>query len=336
MLGFGRSGLAATPPATGTPTLDHRNLGRSDLTIPPLMVGGNVFGWTADAATSDTLLDALLDAGLTAIDTADIYSAWAPGHSGGESERVIGDWLKRDSSRRAKVVIATKVGGKMGSGDSGLKPDWIAKACDNSLARLGVERIDLYQAHFDDAGTPLADTLGAFARLIEAGKVRAIGCSNYSVERLREALDISAAHNLPRYEGLQPHYNLMERPLYEGPLEDLCVAEDVGVITYFSLAAGFLSGKYRSTADLGKSQRGGGMAKYLNDKGTRVLAAVDAAATELSATAAQVALAWVMARASVTSAIVSATSLDQVSDLVSATRLHLSADHIAALDAASA
>lgn len=316
--------------------MEHRNLGRSGLTIPPLMVGGNVFGWTADAHTSGVVLDALAEAGLVAIDTADLYSAWAPGHSGGESETVIGDWLRAEPARRAKVFIATKVGGKLGSGDGGLSPAWVAKACDNSLQRLGVERIDLYQAHFDDAETPLAETLGAFAKLVEAGKAAAIGCSNYSAARLREALDISAAHGLPRYESVQPEYNLMARPSYEGALEDLCVAEDVGVITYFSLAAGFLTGKYRSDADLSKSPRGGNVAKYLNAKGTAVLTALDGVAAELSATPAQVALAWVMARRSVTAAIASATSLDQVTDLVSATRLGLSAANIEALDAASA
>ncbi len=316
--------------------MDHRKLGRSGLTIPPLMVGGNVFGWTADPKTSAMLLDALADAGLVAIDTADLYSAWAPGHSGGESETVIGDWLRAEPSRRAKAFIATKVGGKLGSGDSGLSPAWIARACENSLRRLGVERIDLYQAHFDDADTPLADTLGAFAKLVEAGKVAAIGCSNYSAARLREALDVSAAHHLPRYESLQPEYNLVARPSYEGALEDLCVAEHVGVITYFSLAAGFLSGKYRGEADLSKSQRGGGVAKYMTAKGTAVLAALDTIAADLEATPAQVALAWVMARPSVTAAIASATSLDQVTDLVSATRLGLSAADMAALDAASA
>ena len=316
--------------------MEHRNLGRSGLTIPPLMVGGNVFGWTADAHTSGVVLDALAEAGLVAIDTADLYSAWAPGHSGGESETVIGDWLRAEPARRAKVFIATKVGGKLGSGDGGLSPAWVAKACDNSLQRLGVERIDLYQAHFDDAETPLAETLGAFAKLVEAGKAAAIGCSNYSAARLREALDISAAHGLPRYESVQPEYNLMARPSYEGALEDLCVAEDVGVITYFSLAAGFLTGKYRSDADLSKSPRGGNVAKYLNAKGTAVLTALDGVAAELSATPAQVALAWVMARPSVTAAIASATSLDQVTDLVSATRLGLSAANIEALDAASA
>ena len=315
--------------------MEHRVFGRSGLAIPPLMVGGNVFGWTADAATSHRLLDALLDAGLSAIDTADMYSAWAPGHVGGESEAVIGGWLSGNPSRRARCVIATKVGAKIPAG-GGLSPAWIARACDDSLRRLGIERIDLYQAHFDDADTPLADTLGAFARLIEAGKVATIGCSNYSATRLREALDLSAEHGLPRYECLQPHYNLMERALYEGAVEDLCVEEDLGVITYFSLAAGFLSGKYRGRDDLSKSPRGGNMDRYFTARGTEVLAALDAVSAARQATPAQVALAWVMARPSVTAAIASATTLDQASDLIAAARLRLSADEIARLNAASA
>lgn len=315
--------------------MEKRNLGRSRIAIPPLMLGGNVFGWTADQSTSFRLLDSLLDAGFNAVDTADVYSVWVPGHQGGESETVIGNWLKRRGGRD-KVVIATKVGSQMGSGEKGLSRDWISREVESSLKRLGTDYIDLYQAHYDDPGTPLEETLRAFAGLIEQGKVRAIGASNYSAARLTEALETSKRLNLPRYESLQPHYNLMERPLFEQELEPLCVAEGIGVIPYFSLAAGFLTGKYRSEVDLGKSLRGGGIKKYLNERGLRVLGALDKVAARHGATPAQVAIAWLIARPSVTAPIASATGIEQLQDLLQGVRLTLDREDIEAIDRASA
>lgn len=315
--------------------MEKRQLGQSDITIPPLVFGGNVFGWSADEATSFRLLDQLAEAGLTAIDTADMYSVWAPGHKGGESETIIGKWLATRGGRD-KLTIMTKVGMEMPDG-KGLSADWIKTSVDRSLKRLQTDVIDLYQAHKDDAETPLAETLSAFADLIRAGKVRAIGASNYSAPRLAEALKVSDAHGLPRYVSLQPHYNLVERPLFEGALEDLCLREKLGVIPYYSLAAGFLTGKYRSEADLGKSAaRGQGAAKYLKGNGPKVLAALDAVAGETGATPAQVALAWLIARPSITAPIASASRPEQMTDLVKAVSLSLSQAQIAALDQASA
>lgn len=313
-----------------------RPLGRSGLMVPPIVFGANVFGWTADRATSFRLLDALADAGFTAIDTADRYSAWVPGHQGGESETVIGEWLAARPGARAGTIIATKVGMEMGSGDKGLSPAWIRRAADASLKRLGTDRIDFYQAHIDDPTVPLADTLGAFQELIAAGKVRAIGASNYTAPRLAEALAVSARHNLPRFEALQPLYNLMERPAFEADLQAVCTANGLGVIPYYALAAGFLSGKYRSEADLGQSPRGGGVKKYLNEKGHRVLAALDAAAAELGATQAQVAVAWMIAKPAITAPIASASRIEQLGPLLKAADLVLPAATMAALDAASA
>ena len=320
--------------------MERRELGRSGIRVPPLVFGGNVLGWTADEAASFRLLDALLEAGLNAIDTADVYSAWAPGHRGGESETVIGNWLqRRGGPRRDKVVIATKVGMPMGSGDKGLSRAWITRAVEDSLKRLRTDHIDLYQAHRDDEGVPLEETLGAFARLIEQGKVRAIGASNYTAPRLREALQTSERLGLPRFEALQPHYNLVERTAYEGELEDLCRAEGLGVITYFALAAGFLTGKYRTEADLAKSPRGERNARqYLADpRGPRVLAALDeVAARHPGATPAQAAIAWLIARPGVTAPIASATNLQQLADLVKAAQLRLDRQDMEALDRASA
>jgi aryl-alcohol dehydrogenase-like predicted oxidoreductase len=315
--------------------LATRSLGRSGISIPPLMFGGNVFGWTADEARSFALLDALLDAGFNAIDTADVYSRWVPGHHGGESETIIGKWL---ASRgvRDRVVIATKVGMDLGAGKAGLSPDWIARAAEDSLRRLQTDYIDLYQAHTDDQGTPLEDTLAAFGRLIESGKVRAIGASNYTAPRLQAALDASERFGLPRYESLQPHYNLVERDIFEDELEPLTVRAGMGVICYFALASGFLTGKYRSPDDLSKSPRGASLAKYLNARGQQVLEALDAAARSYDATPAQVALAWLIARPSITAPIASATSVEQLRDLIAAGRLELDAATIAALDDASA
>jgi aryl-alcohol dehydrogenase-like predicted oxidoreductase len=313
--------------------LDKRKLGRSDIAIAPLALGGNVFGWSADEASSFAVLDTFVGEGLDFIDTADSYSAWVPGNRGGESESIIGRWLKR-SGQRDRVVIATKVA--KWSERKGLSPANIAAAADDSLRRLGVDRIDVYFAHEDDPSVPLEDTLGAFARLIESGKVRAIGASNYSGARLAEALAISAKHGLPRYEVVQPEYNLVSRRSYEADIEPVVRREALGVVCYYALASGFLTGKYRSEADLGKSAaRSGAVAKYLNARGLRVLAALDAIASAKRATAAQVALAWLIARPSITAPIASATSVAQVQDIAAATRLSLSAEEIAELDAAS-
>jgi len=315
-------------------TLTHRTLGRTTIAAPPIVFGGNVFGWTVDEPASFALLDALLDAGLNAIDTADMYSTWVPGHVGGESETIIGNWLKSRGGRD-RVVIATKVGMDLGGGKSGLSKAWIVRAVEDSLRRLQTDYIDLYQAHRDDADTPLEETLAAFAELIAAGKVRAIGASNYSAPRLREALDTSARLGLPRYETLQPHYNLVERAIFEDELEALCVAEGLGVINYYALASGFLTGKYRTQADLGKSPRGQGAGKYLDARGLGILAALDAAAARYAATPAQVALAWTIARPSVTAPIASATNAEQLADLIAAARLELDSDTLADLDRAS-
>jgi aryl-alcohol dehydrogenase-like predicted oxidoreductase len=313
-----------------------RPLGRSGIEVGPLALGGNVFGWTIDEAASFRVLDAFVASGLTLIDTADVYSAWAPGNTGGESETVIGNWLRRSGSR-GRVVVATKVGMEMAPGEAGLSRGHILRSAERSLNRLGVDTIDVYQAHKDDANTPLEETLGAFGELASQGKVRAIGASNYSAARLAEALAVSRRLNLPRYESLQPDYNLVDRAGYEAELEPLCRREGLGVIPYYSLAAGFLTGKYRTAADLSRSARGAKVGKsYLNERGLRVLAAVDAVAAELKVTPAQVALAWLIARPSITAPIASATTPAQLDELVAATRLNLGADAVARLDAAGA
>ena len=315
--------------------MEMRALGRSGLKARPFAFGGNVFGWTADEATSHTMLDMCVEAGVSLIDSADVYSAWVPGHSGGESETVIGAWVKsRGSAARSKLLIATKVA--MLPARSGLKRNTIIAACDDSLKRLGVEQIDLYQAHRDDADTPLEETLSAFAELIQAGKVRAIGASNYSAERLREALDVSARLGLPRYETLQPQYNLHDRAGFEDALQDLCVTEGIGVIPYYGLASGFLTGKYRSEADFKKSIRGMRMGAYLTDRGRRILAALDAVSAETGATLAQISLAWLMTRPSLTAPIASATSAEQLKELLGALSLSLTPAQIESLDQASA
>ena len=311
-----------------------RPLGNSPLSIAPLALGGNVFGWTADEKRSFELLDAFVDAGFNLIDTADVYSAWAPGNRGGESETIIGRWLQR-SGKRDKVVIATKVA--KWAEHPGLAPVNILQAVEGSLQRLQTDHIDLYFAHQDDADVPMAETLGAFARLIEAGKVRAIGASNFNADRFADALDVSKQNQLPRYEVLQPEYNLVNRADYEKDFEPLIRQENIGVISYYGLASGFLSGKYRSAADLAKSSaRGGAVKKYLNPHGLRVLAALDAVAAEQGATTAQVALAWLIARPGLTAPIASATSVEQLNELFGAAKLQLTANQIAALDLASA
>ncbi len=314
--------------------MHRRALGRSGLQVSPLCFGGNVFGWTVDEATSFRLLDAWVDAGMNFIDTADVYSRWVPAHTGGESETIVGKWLKQ-SGKRDKIVLATKVGKDMGDGKVGLAPAYIRSAVEASLKRLQTDVIDLYQSHDDDPKTPLADTAGAFADLIQAGKVRAIGASNFTAARLSEALSVSAAQGLPRYESLQPLYNLVERPAYEAELEAVCVQHGLGVINFYALASGFLSGKYRSASDLGKSPRGEGAKKYLNTHGLGVLAALDSVATRLDSTTAQVALAWQIARPSITAPIASATSLDQLQGLLAAATLRLDADAIRSIDLAS-
>ena len=314
--------------------MQHRPLGNSGLSVAPLAFGGNVFGWTADEATSFSLLDAFVDAGFNLVDTADVYSRWVPGHAGGESETIIGKWLKQ-SGKRNRIVLATKVGKEMGPGMIGLAPAYIRSAVEASLKRLQTDCIDLYQSHDDDNNTPLEETLTAFAELIKAGKVRAIGASNFSAARLGEALATSRRLGLPRYETLQPLYNLYDRAPYEAELEPLCRREGVGVINFFGLAKGFLTGKYRSQADLSKSTRGGGVKDYLNERGFRILAALDAVAKECSATPAQVALAWQIARPGLTAPIASATTLRQFEELAGAAALTLSADAMVRLDAAS-
>src|SRR5262245_46426447 len=302
--------------------MQRRTLGTTGFAVAPLALGGNVFGWTADEAASFRVLDAFVAFGGNLIDTADSYSRWVPGHRGGESETIIGSWIAR-RGRHDDVVIATKVGSDMGLGKKHLGRDYVLRAAEDSLRRLRVDTIDLYQSHWDDDATALDETLEAYSRLIKDGKVRAIGASNLSAPRLAEALKISRGHGLPRYETLQPHYNLYERSSFEGALQDLCVAESIGVITYFSLASGFLTGKYRSEKDFGKSARGGGMAKFMNPRGHAILGALDAVAERLRATPAQVALAWLMSRPAVVAPIASATSVEQVEDIMAATRLTL-------------
>ncbi len=315
--------------------MDKRRLGSTGFDVAPLALGGNVFGWTADESTSFAVLDRFAGAGFNLIDTADSYSRWASGHQGGESETVIGRWIAR-RGRHDDVVIATKVGSDMGQGHKVLRKDYILQAAEASLHRLQVDCIDLYQSHWDDENTPFEETLTAYDQLIRQGKVKAIGASNLTAPRLRQALDAARAHGLPRYATLQPHYNLYERASFEGELQALCVREGIGVITYFSLAAGFLTGKYRSAADFGKSARGEGMKKFMNARGMGILDALAAVAMRLGATSAQVALAWLMARPGVTAPIASATSVTQLDELLRAATLVLDAEAMQALDAASA
>ncbi len=314
--------------------MDVRTLGGSDLETPRLVLGGNVFGWTASGEEAFAILDRFVEAGGTMIDTADVYSAWVPGHQGGESESFIGEWLRR-RGRRDDVLIATKVGMLPGEGGRKLEPARIAAAAEASFKRLGTH-IDLYYAHQDDEATPLAETLAAFDRLVKAGKVRAIGASNYSAGRLNEALDISERDGLARYEVLQPEYNLMVRDKFEGDRQQTCLARNLGVLPYFGLASGFLTGKYRSEADKGKSIRGGRMDGYMTDRGFALLAALDEVAAEAGATPAQVALAWLAARPGVTAPIASATSRAQLDELLGVLTLELSGEQLQRLTAAGA
>src|SRR5580765_3315627 len=315
--------------------MKKRRLGQSAIEIVPLMLGGNVFGWTIDEATSFNVLDAFTAAGLNAIDTADGYSTWVAGHKGGESETIIGNWFKR-SGKRDKVVIATKVGWEIPGEGKGLSKAWILRQAEASLKRLQTDYIDLYQSHRDDPNTPVEETLEAYAQLVKQGKVRVIGCSNFTAERTRESLAASHKNGWPRYESLQPNYNLYERATYEATLEPLALQEQLGVIPYYSLAAGFLTGKYRSQDDLSKSPRGQGVKKFLNDRGFRILQALDQVAERRQSKPAQVALAWLMARKSITAPIASATSLEQVNDLIAAAQLELNTADIKLLDTASA
>ena len=311
--------------------VQKRPIGNSGLKVAPLALGGNVFGWTADEETSFRILDEFVDAGGNMIDTADVYSAWVPGHKGGESEEIIGRWLKRDPSKRQKVVIATKVGYT-----SGLEPKTIAAACDASLQRLGIDTIDLYYQHKDDPNVPLADSLKTFDDQAKAGKIKAIGLSNFEPDRLAEACIIARVDGFPAVSAFQPWYNMMERGKYEGELRDVAVKENLGVFPYYSLANGFLTGKYRSKADLKKSVRGGRAEQYLEGKGQAVLAALDEVAAETGAALASVALAWTAAQPTITAPIASATSVEQAHELVAALTLELSEDQLERISAASA
>lgn len=315
--------------------MNKRQLGKSGLEVSPLCFGGNVFGWTVDEQASFKLLDAFVSAGFDFIDTADVYSRWASGNKGGESEAIIGKWMKQRGNRD-KIIVATKVGMEMGPDKKGLEKSYILRSVEDSLRRLQTDYIDLYQSHQDDPETPLAETLEAYAQLIEQGKVRAIGASNYSAGRLTESLKVSEQNRFPRYESLQPLYNLYDRADYEKELEPICREKGLGVISYYSLASGFLTGKYRSEEDLSKSVRGKGVKKYLNERGFRILKALDEVASQHDSTPARIALAWLIARPGITAPIVSATSLEQLNDLVEATKLELDQSSIELLNKASA
>jgi aryl-alcohol dehydrogenase-like predicted oxidoreductase len=312
-----------------------RTLGKTGMEVSPLVFGGNIFGWTVDQSKSFQLLDAFAGAGFNAIDTADAYSKWAPGHKGGESERIIGEWMKRNGNRK-KVIVATKVGMDMGEFGKGLSKSHILRSAEESLKRLQTDYIDLYQSHVDDPNTPFEETLGAYAELIKQGKVRAIGASNHNAERLAAALEASRKMGLPSYQTLQPNYSLVERVEYENGLQTVCEKEGLGVISYFPLAAGFLTGKYRSEKDVEGKPRARNVAKYLNERGFKILAALDQVAKKYSATPARVSLAWVQSRPGITAPIVSATNLDQLTDLIASVELVLDSESITLLNQASA
>ena len=314
--------------------MKKRKLGKSGIEVAPLAFGGNVFGWTVDQPTSFKLLDNFVAAGFNLIDTADVYSKWAQGNQGGESETIIGNWFK-SSGDRDRVVIATKVGMEMGPDRKGLSSAYIVKSVEDSLSRLQTDYIDLYQSHQDDPDTPIEETLKAFSKLIEQGKVRAIGASNFTAERLTESIQTSQTKGLTRYESLQPLYNLYDRSEYESRLERVCVENEIGVIPYYSLASGFLTGKYRSEADLAKSARGQGVKKYLDERGQRILNALDQVAQRYHSTPARIALAWLIARPSITAPIASATNLEQLNDLIEGATLRLDGEAIEALNLAS-
>jgi aryl-alcohol dehydrogenase-like predicted oxidoreductase len=314
--------------------MEKRKLGNSGIEVAPIALGGNVFGWTIDEATSFQVLDGFLDAGFNLVDTADVYSRWKRGNEGGESETIIGNWMKENGNRN-KVVLATKVGMELADG-KGLAKNRIFKCVEDSLRRLQTDYIDLYQSHKDDPDTPQEETLEAHAELVKQGKVRAIGASNFSAARLAEALEISSRKGYPAYVSLQPQYNLYDRDLYEQELEPFCLEHNLGVITYFSLASGFLTGKYRSSEDYRKSVRGGGMKRFMNERGLKILAALDEVSKDLNATQAQIALAWLMARKGITAPIVSATSTEQLNDILKAVDVKLDVATISKLDEASA
>jgi aryl-alcohol dehydrogenase-like predicted oxidoreductase len=314
--------------------MEKRNLGKSGIKVTPFCFGGNVFGWTANEQTSLNLLDTFVDSGFDFIDTADVYSIWAPGNKGGDSETIIGKWLKK-TRKRDKVIIATKVGKPMGPDMKGLSKAYITRAVENSLKRLQTDYIDLYQSHYDDKETPLTETLEAFTSLIKGGKVRAIGASNYEAERLEEALEISKLNGFAAYQSLQPEYNLYDRAGYEKELEPACLEKGLGVITYYSLASGFLTGKYRSESDFSKSKRGQGIKRYLNDRGFKILDALDKVAKAYNTSPACVAIAWVIERPGITAPIASATSAKQLDEILPATKLNLNNDAIELLNMAS-
>ncbi|KQS40558.1 aldo/keto reductase [Pedobacter sp. Leaf194] len=313
--------------------MEKRTLGKTDLNIAPIVFGGNVFGWTIDENKSFEILDQFIDSGFNFIDTADVYSRWVPGNNGGESETIIGNWLKKNNKRQ-EVIIATKVGSDMGSGKS-LRKDYIINQVEHSLSRLQTDYIDLYFSHFDDETTPVEETLTAYESLIKAGKVRWIGASNFSAGRLKESLAFSAKNNLPRYEVYQPGYNLYGRQEFEQEHEKICVEHGLGVVTYYSLASGFLTGKYRSENDLDKSKRGGGITKFLNERGFRILDALDKVADKHSVEPAAVALGWLIQHPSITAPIASVTDLNQLKSFTQAANLSLSAEDISLLDKAS-
>ncbi|RDT55086.1 aldo/keto reductase [Escherichia coli] len=310
-----------------------RSLGTTGLQIPRLVFGGNVFGWTVDEKQSFSLLDALVERGFTAIDTADVYSAWAPGNKGGESETIIGKWFAAHPGEREKVTLFTKVGADLGEpGKKGLSAPWIEQAVNDSLRRLQTDYIDLYFSHWPDSETPYDETLGAYQKLLNAGKIRAVGASNLNAEQLQASLRVADDNDLPRYQVLQPEYNLYDRDSFEGKLQELTVRENIGVVTYYSLASGFLSGKYRSESDLSQSQRGQGISKYLNPRGFAILDAVDKVAAKHNVKPAEVALAWLIAQPGVTAPIASATKIAHVESFVTAVSLTLSSEDIAALN----
>jgi aryl-alcohol dehydrogenase-like predicted oxidoreductase len=315
--------------------MQKRKLGRSGLEIAPLVFGGNVFGWTVDEKGSFTLLDAFLDAGFDCVDTADVYSRWKPGNKGGESETIIGNWFKARGNR-SKVILASKCGNEMAPDKKGLRKAYIVQAIEESLKRLQTDYIDLYQSHRDDPSTPVEETMEAHAQLVKAGKVRVVGASNYTADRLKASLEASARTGIPRYETLQPNYNLCDRSEFEGALQDLCVAESVSVIPYYSLASGFLTGKYRSEADLGDKARGPGVRKHLNPRGFGILKALDEISAKHKATQAQVALAWLLAQPAIAAPIASATTTAQLTDILKSMELTLGQDDLAALAKASA
>ena len=314
--------------------MKKRKLGKTGMEIAPLVFGGNIFGWTVDPSTSFKLLDAFVAAEFNSIDTADMYSRWVPGHTGGESETIIGEWMKR-SGNREKIIVATKVGMDMGDDRKGLSKSHVLRSAEESLKRLQTDYIDLYQSHTDDANTPFEETFGAYAQLIKQGKVRAIGASNYKSDRLATALEASRKSGLPIYQTLQPNYSLIERAEYESTLESLCAKEGLGVINYFPLAAGFLTGKYRSESDTTGKARARNVTKYLNERGFKILDALDQVAQKFNSTPAGVSLAWLLARPSITAPIVSATTLDQLNDLLPAVDLALDQESIALLNQAS-